>query len=403
MRKSRRVSDCCLSSTDVPAEQTLRRELERSRNEHRQFLETLFSAIPSPLYYKDTQGRYLGCNTAFEGLIGRPKQEILGKTAFELYPPDHASIYDAHDRRIFLENTPERYEVQVRDTAGADHYVILSKAPFTSADGQVLGLVGVVTDITVQKRLEADLRRARDEAEAANAAKTAFLTNMSHELRTPLNGIMGMTEMLLSETPDPQKAESLHIIQDACARLTAMVNDLLTLSTLISAPPAGRRADFDVREALSPLFAWLDREGGKKGLAVTTHIAREVPRAVTGDMDRFRQVVLNLLENALQFTPAGRIEVAVDIGYHAPPQGEVLLMIRVSDTGVGIAPEMRESVFEDFVLAEDILTKRFGRTGMGLSISRRLARAMGGDVTVESTPGQGSVFTFEARLPLARP
>ncbi len=403
MRKSRRVSDCCLSSTDVPAEQTLRRELERRQNEHRQFLETLFSAIPSPLYYKDTQGRYLGCNTAFEALIGRPRQDILGQTAFELYPPDHADIYDAHDRRVFRENTAERYEAQLRDAAGGDHHVILSKAPFTSADGQVLGLVGVVTDITVQKRLEADLRRARDEAEAANAAKTSFLTNMSHELRTPLNGIMGMTEVLLSETPDPQKAESLHIIRDACARLTDMVNDLLTLSTLISAPPAGRRADFDVREALSPLFSWLDRQGKQKGLAVTTRIAREVPRAVTGDMDRFRQVILNLLENALRFTPSGKIEASVGIGPVAAPQGEVWLVTRVSDTGVGIAPEKRESVFEDFVLAEDILTKRFGRTGMGLSISRRLARSMGGDVTVESTPGQGSVFTFEARLPLASP
>jgi len=147
----------------------------------------------------------------------------------------------------------------------------------------------------------------------------------------------------------------------------------------------------------------LGREGEKKGLTVTTRIAREVPRAVTGDMDRFRQVILNLLENALRFTPAGEIEVSVGIGPDAAPQGEVLLVARVSDTGVGIAPEKRESVFEDFVLAEDILTKRFGRTGMGLSISRRLARSMGGDVTVESTPGQGSVFTFEARLPLAGP
>jgi PAS domain S-box-containing protein len=392
--------ECFGPPSDSPTRDHLREQLKRSRDEHRQFLETLFSAIPSPLYYKGADGYYLGCNAAFEALLGRTRRDIVGRTVFELYPPEHAAVYDAHDRLIVSTKRPAAYETTVRPAAGPDRHVILSKAPFFTAGGEVAGILGVLTDITVQKSLETDLRRARDEAEAANAAKNTFLTNMSHELRTPLNGIMGMTEMLLADPRPPQETEALQIIRESCGRLTDMVNDLLSLSTLLGGAYAPRPGDFDIRQALAPLFGWFLAEAAQKGLAATAEIAPGVPPEATGDMERFRQVILNLLENALRFTPHGRVAVVVETRPGEAPDGEILLSTRVSDTGVGIAPDKLEAVFEDFVLAEDILTKRFGRTGMGLSISRRLARTMGGDVTAESVPGAGSTFTFTARLPL---
>lgn len=395
--------ECFGPPLEKPAGNDLHQELERSENAHRHFLETLFAAIPSPLYYKDTTGIYLGCNPPFELLLGKPREDIVGHTVFEIYPPDHAAIYDAHDRLIFSTGRAAMYETKVRDANGLDRHIILSKAPFFSADGHVAGLVGVLTDISVQKNLEADLRQARDAAEAANAAKNTFLTNMSHELRTPLNGIMGMAEMLLTDSRPPQDREALEIIREACGRLTAMVNDLLSLSTLLSGSYIPRPRAFDVREAVVPLFDWFTSEAEKKGLAAETFISPPVPARVVGDTERFRQVIVNLLENAIRFTPAGHVSARMEAFADQAPEGEALLVLRVTDTGVGIAPEKIDAVFEDFVLAEDVLTKRFGRTGMGLSISRRLARGMGGDVTAESIPGQGSVFTFTARLPLPPP
>jgi PAS domain S-box-containing protein len=403
MEKHHAAPECFGPPSESPSGDALRQVLQRSEDAHRQFLETLFAAIPSPLYYKDTSGVYLGCNAPFEALLGKKREDIIGRTVFELYPPEYAAVYDANDRLIASTTRPTVYETRVRDAAGLDRHVILSKAPFFTADGQVAGLVGVLTDITVQKRLETDLRQARDAAEAANAAKTTFLANMSHELRTPLNGIMGMVEMLLADSRPTQDVEALEVVRDSCLRLTAMVNDLLSLSTLLAGSYAPRLRDFDLRQALAPLLAWFLAEAEKKGLAAAADITSAAPPRVVGDMQRFRQVLLNLLENALRFTPSGRVSVVADARPDAAPDGETLLVIRVSDTGVGIAPEKLEAVFEDFVLAEDVMTKRFGRTGMGLSISRRLARGMGGDVTAESSPGAGSVFTFTARLPLPRP
>jgi len=400
MIKHHAAPECFGPPSERPTDNTLQEMLQRSENAHQQFLETLFAAIPSPLYYKDTSGIYRGCNAPFEALLGKKREDIIGRTVFELYPPEYAATYDAHDRLIYSTTLPAAYETRVRGAMGVDRHVILSKAPFFTADGQVAGLVGVLTDITVQKHLETDLRQARDAAQAADAAKTTFLANMSHELRTPLNGIMGMVEMLLTDSRPSQDVEALQIVRDSCLRLTAMVNDLLSLSTLLAGTYAPRLRDFDIRQALAPLFAWFLAEAEKKGLAAAADITSEAPPRVVGDMERFRQVLLNLLENALRFTPSGRVSVVVDALPDAAPDGETLLVIRVSDTGVGIAPEKIEAVFEDFVLAEDVMTKRFGRTGMGLSISRRLARGMGGDVTAESSPGAGSVFTFTARLPV---
>ncbi len=255
-------------------------------------------------------------------------------------------------------------------------------------------------EIEERKRAEANLRAAKEVAEAANAAKSQFLANMSHELRTPLNAIIGMAQMLYKTHPDDEQKHFLGLILDSSNDLLDIISNLLDLSTIQADRLALRQRPFVLRDSLHPLLETVHRQAEAKGLLFETTVDEDVPQEVVADAFRLKQVLLNVLDNAIKFTERGEIRSRISVlpENGAPPGDSLLLLCQVSDTGIGIRDDKLESIFESFSLGENYLTKKYGGSGLGLAITRELVRMMGGDIWVESLPGQGSSFYFTVRV-----
>ncbi len=256
-------------------------------------------------------------------------------------------------------------------------------------------------EIEQRKRAEAELKIARDQAEAANQAKTDFVANISHELRTPMNGILGMAEMLLDHEPVGEQREKIQVIHESGSILLQIINELLDVFKLEAGKVELEHMPFDPMKIVRDALQLMEITAREKGLYLKLEADGNIPPLVEGDKHRLRQILLNLVGNALKFTEQGGITVQLDAqpGTH----GKSNLYFAVTDTGIGIPPEKRAMLFDKFNQADISTTRRYGGTGLGLFISRQLVGLMGGDIGVDSTPGQGSRFWFRVELPVAPP
>jgi CheY-like chemotaxis protein/nitrogen-specific signal transduction histidine kinase len=259
-------------------------------------------------------------------------------------------------------------------------------------------LIGSLVDITEIKRIEEELHAARQAAELANRAKDEFLANVSHEIRTPMNAILGMTELALDAAETAHQRQLLSTVRIAARNLLHVINDLLDFSKINAGKLALDHADFSLRAVLGDTLRALAVRAHKKGLELVCHVHRDVPDLYFGDAGRVSQVLTNLVGNAIKFTARGEVVVTVTIDPDAPIDDSVALRFAVRDTGIGIAADKHASIFRAFEQEDASTTRKFGGTGLGLTISSQLATLMGGGITVESEPGRGSTFTFTARI-----
>ena len=291
-----------------------------------------------------------------------------------------------------------RVEIQNRTKDGALVWMEISMAPVLRADGAPEVFVAVERDVTQSKAHAAELARAQKAAEAAAEAKSQFLATMSHELRTPMNGVIGVAELLGDTGLDDQQQHYVKTIIESGQALLTIINDVLDLSKLQAGKADLINAPFKIADCVAGSLDLLRPIAHKKGLAMALHLPDDCP-AYLGDAGRLRQVMLNLIGNAVKFTAQGRVSVAVSVQPVGPCD---LVSIAISDTGIGIEAHQIGHVFDSFAQADSTISRQFGGTGLGLSISRMLVQQMGGDIEVTSCPGKGSVFTAILRLTRAK-
>ena len=382
------------------AEITDRKQTELALSNTLRVMHTLLETLPLPVTIREAaNGRITLANEAWLRMYGVSRDEVIGQRLEDLRNRAHTTSHLATDAQMLELKKPMSYETTIVSTSGETFNVLIAKTPLIAEDGTVNGIASVITDISAQKRIAANLDRARLSAEAAVHAKSIFLANMSHELRTPLNGVVGMASLLENTALDAKQRRFVRTLKSSAEALITLINDVLDLSKAEAGKLELARAPFDLRKELGQVIGLFGARAHDKSIEIAAHIARDVPPTIHGDSVRLRQVLGNLVNNAVKFTESGAVLLAVTT---VPVEGrDSVLEFSVTDTGLGIAPEEQERIFEAFEQADGSVTRRFGGTGLGLTISRQLVDLMHGSMGLESEPGRGSRFSF--RIPAGVP
>ena len=370
-----------------------RAEIERSAFEAR--FRQIFDAAPVGIYRTDARGRITEVNPAWRELTYLSAVESEGgRWSFALHPDDHERA-SRHWWETVVARTDYQDEFRFVSDTGSIRWVGVSAKPEIDETGSVTGHVGMMVDTTGRKLAEMELLEARERAERAVEVKSAFLANMSHEIRTPMNGMLGFAELLLVDDLSASQRRSVEMIAESGRAMMRLLNDILDISKIEAGMMSVASEPLDIRHRLNSVTRLMQPIAVAKGLELSLTVASTVPQYVLGDPLRVRQIMLNLVANAVKFTERGSVAVAVDIG--RSDAGDTLEFL-VRDTGIGIAPEGLEAVFEKFTQADTTTARTYGGTGLGLAISTNLARLMDGALSAESTFGVGSVFRLS--LPL---
>jgi PAS domain S-box-containing protein len=355
-------------------------------------LRTILQNTPAVVSLKDAAGRHVLVNRAFESMLGVPGAEVVGQTAEQVFPPDLAAAMSAGDDEVAGSRRSLEVEEEAVMADGKPHTLLSLKFPLVDARGHPAGVCSVSTDITERKLAADALQTAHEHAVETSRLKSEFVANMSHELRTPLNGVIGMTGLLLATDLDEEQAEYAEMARRAGEVLLGVISDVLDFSKIEAGMLALDEHDFDLRQVVDDACALLADSASAKGLELLTSVDPGLAAGFNGDAARLRQVLTNLVSNAVKFTEAGDVVVRVA----GSPEGRV--RFEVSDSGIGIDDEQKVRLWEAFTQADSSTTRIYGGTGLGLTISRQIVERMGGAISVESELGHGSTFAFELAL-----
>ncbi len=384
---------------------TQQKNAERALRQSQARYMSLVESLPLAVWSKDRDGVFTFANQLLAEMLGQPSEQIVGKTDFAFFPLEMAEQFVADDQIVIEQNRViERVETITR-ADGDVIYIQSFKAPQFDEEGHVIGTQGLSWDISDMKRVEAELRHAREEADAANRAKSAFLANISHEIRTPMNGVLGITELVLDTPLSTEQRGFLSLVRESADVLLEVINDILDFSKIEAGRMELESNEFDLAEEIGDCMKALAVRAHKKGLEITYRIAPDVPTLLIGDAVRLRQVITNLAGNSIKFTLTGEVSVDITRDASASVDDDIMtaLHITVRDTGIGIPADKLKTVFGAFEQADVSMTRKYGGTGLGLSISQRLIELMGGQVTVESVEGEGSTFRFTCHFGLQEP
>jgi len=390
---------------DVVGAATIARDITEDKRAEKALRESevryrlLFQRNLAGVYRASLDGQILDCNEACARIFGfSTAAELKSRQAGELYLHPEARLeFTTRLRELGLLTN---FENCLRRKDGTPVWV-LENATLIANGGEPAQLIeGSLIDITERKRAEAELHKAKEAAEAASHAKSEFLAMMSHEIRTPMNGIIGMTELALDTALSLEQREYLEMVKESADTLLTLLNDLLDFSKIEAGKLSLNLGEFDLQETLSSAMRTLAPRADEKGLELTWETLPDVPPRLVGDPGRVRQILLNLVGNAIKFTEHGEVDLQVEMESHEADWA--VLHFCVSDTGIGIPQEKHQRVFEAFMQADSSTTRKYGGTGLGLAITSRLVELMEGRVWLESKPDRGSTFHFTAKFGLAK-
>jgi len=329
-------------------------------------------------------------NPALCAMLGYRREEMQGRSPLEFVDAENRAIFQYQMGRI--EGTLHRnYEICLRHKNGRNIPVLIHATTHHNADGAVDNAFAFITDLSEQKQAEQEMRAAKEAAESANRAKTQFLANISHEVRTPLNGVIGMSHLLHMTPLTDEQQEYLRNLDDSSQSLLAIINDLLDLTRMESSSFGMEQADFQPEQLIQDVLRIHQPMAQRKGIKLQATLSPDLPPMLRGVPQRLKQILHNLLGNAVKFTDQG--QVALSVTPISIPGQHLQIRFSVHDTGIGMAPETISRIFAPFTQADETISRRYGGTGLGLTICRRLTDMLGGSIEVESAPGKGSCFT----------
>ena len=373
---------------DITERKNTEQAIRESEEKYRGVLENMDLG----LLEVDLNDNILRANNAFCQMLGYTPEELVGKNAGETFLPEQS-------RKIIKKRLEERkegqssvYELQMLRKDGILSWGLISGAPIRNAQGKVIGSIGIQFDLTDRKKLETELAEAKQAADRARLAERQFLTHMSHEIRTPINTVIGMTHLLDTTHPDLTQKDYLNSLRFSADSLLGIIDNILDLSKIDAGEIEFEKKPFDLNYLLQSLLQTIHYKTDQKDLLVVQNLDLRVQNLVIGDPTRINQILTNLLGNALKFTHAGEISLTTILLHHTTH--EYLIEFRVHDTGIGIAEDKHETIFEYFKQADVQINRKFGGTGLGLTIVKQLVEMMGGSIRVESQLGKGSDFIF---------